>query len=87
MRKALTGKQLRVAAGKGLKVRYIENYYNPMDSHMNFNDECIMEEANVGYYIGNSDIELDWFKNNQSVEGDFDEGTFGVYPAKGVDYK
>lgn len=85
--KALTGKQLTIAAEKGLKVRYMEDFHNPMDSHMNFNEECIMEKANEGYYIGNSDIELDWFKEDQLVEGDFDEGTFGVYPVKGIKYQ
>ena len=58
-----------------------------MDSHMNFNDECVMEKASIGYYIGNSDIVPEEWGDEQAVEGDFPEGTFGAYPANGVDYK
>ena len=85
--KALTGKQLRIAAEKGLKVKYIEHYYNPMDSHMNYNDIYVMTKANTGYYIGNSDIDPEEWDEDQEVEGDFPEGTFGVYAVKGIKYK
>lgn len=90
--KALVGRELKVAALKKLKVRYIETYYSPYDSHMNYNHICIMdsvdtEESNQGYYIGNSDIDPDNFEDDDIIEGEFDEGTYGVYPVKGVSYK
>ena len=88
----LTGKELRIAAEKKLKVRYIEHYHNPHDKHMNFNADCVMEECGNNtdnyrsYYIGNSDICLDDYDDDQEVSGDFDEGTFEVRRAKGVKY-
>ena len=85
-RQLLTGRQLRIAAEKKLKVRYVENYYSPYDEHMNFDDECVMEEAVIGYYIGNSDIEPEDFSDDEFVGGDFPEGTFGVYAVEGVKY-
>lgn len=87
----LTGKELKIAAEKGLKVRYIEQYYNPQDRHMNFNADCVMEKCNNcededSYYIGNSDIDLYQYAYNERVCGEVDEGTFEVRRAKGVKY-
>ena len=87
MKSTLTGKELRIAAEKGLKVRYIELYHNPMDGHMNFNRECVMERIDKdNYYIGNGDICLKDFKDDDLVSGDFPEGIFDVQRAKGVKY-
>jgi hypothetical protein len=86
-RRPLTGKELRVAAEKHLPVYYVEEYPNPMDSHMNFHNKCWMKPANAGYYIGNSDINPEYYKDEDIVEGDFLEGTFGVYAIKGIKYE
>lgn len=83
----LTGRELRVAAKKKLKVRYVETYHNPHDSDKDYDSICVMEEANVGYYIGNSDIEPDVFSDSEDVQGDFDEGTYAVYAVDDVEYK
>lgn len=83
---ALTGKELKFAAEHKLKVRYMESYLNPMDSHNNFKGVCIMEPANVGYYIGESDIVPEDFKDTDIVTGEFPEGTYGVYKVPGVKY-
>jgi len=88
----LTGKELRIAAEKGLKVRYIEHYHNPQDRHMNYNADCVMEKCDSSnfpndYYIGNSDICVDEYADDAEVYGDFDEGIFEVRRAKGVKYE
>ena len=85
--KTLTGKELRFAAENGLKVRYVEKYHNPMDKHMNFNSDCSMERIDKdNYYIGNGDICLADYKEDDLAEGDFPEGVFEVKGAKGVKY-
>lgn len=83
----LTGKELKIAAEKKLPVRYVESYLNPEDDHMNYDDVCVMEPANMGFYIGNSDIQPNDFKDGQTVSGEFDEGSYGVYAVEGVEYK
>jgi hypothetical protein len=84
----LTGKELKIAAKKGLKVRYVERYYNPMDSHMNYNRICKMTPAAEGYYIGNSDIEVDCWKDDDIIDFiEFGEGDFGVYAVPGTKYE
>ena len=91
--KTLTGKELKIAAEKRLKVRYIEKYFNPQDRHMNYNGDCIMrkckedDENDDSYYIGDSDICLDEYDDNDVVCGDFPDGTFEVRRAKGVRYE
>lgn len=89
----LTGKELRIAAEKKLKVRYVEKYYDFSISNRNYNKECIMEKADTedaadgSYYIGDTDIFVDEWKDNEEVIGDFDEGVFEVRRAKGVKYE
>lgn len=83
----LLGRELKIAAEKKLPVRYVELYHNPQDSHMEYDGVCVMEPANVGFYIGNSDICPDDFKDDALVGGDFGEGRFGVYAVEGVEYK
>lgn len=85
--KVLTGKELKIAAEKGLKVRYVVKMHNPQDNHMNFNEDCVMEKIRENdYYIGNADISLNEFEDDAEVLGDFDEGTFEVRRSKGVKY-
>lgn len=86
MKRILTGKELKFAAVNGLPVWYEEKYHNPYDKHMNFIGKCIMEEAEVGYYIGNSDIDTDDFQDDDMVSEDFEEGTYKVCAIKGVNY-
>ena len=81
MSRTLTGKELRFAAKHRIPVRYIERYDNPQDRHMNFNGICVMEPAKVGFYIGNSDIDPSAYKDDEPVEGTFEEGTFAVKAA------
>jgi hypothetical protein len=83
----LTGKELRFAAEREIPVLYEEKYYDPSDRHMNFNGECVMTPANVGYYIGNSDINPQDFDDDEPVAGDFPEGTFRVSAVKNQNYK
>jgi hypothetical protein len=85
--RALTGKELKIAAEKGLLVRYKEDYYSPMDEHKNYNDICVMEKAAFGYYIGPADIDPEEWGAKQKVEADFDEGFMGVYTVDGIKYK
>lgn len=89
--KTLTGRELRIAAEKKLKVRYVEEYYSPEDRHMNYNGDCVMSKCDSdpdnSYYIGNSDISLDDYEDDAEVIGDFPEGTFEVRRAKGVKYE
>jgi len=85
----LTGEELRIAAEKGLKVRYVVTFYNPEDRHYNFNKDCIMEKTSGNdeyYYIGDSDICLGNYRSDEKVTDDFDEGHFQVRKAKGVKY-
>jgi len=87
----ITGRELRIAAKKGLMIRYVEKFYNPEDKCKDFDDYFIMEKCNSVdldmYYIGNSDISLEDFKDDDIVAGDFPEGFFEVRRAKGVIYK
>lgn len=85
-RETLTGKELRYAAEHKLKVRYVERYHDPREKDKEYNRETKMEPANVGYYIGHSDINPDEFEDDQPVAGDFDEGYFAVYKVPGVVY-
>jgi hypothetical protein len=91
--KTLTGAELRIAAYKKLKVRYVEQYYNPQDRHMNSNCDCVMTECGNNtkeehtYYIDNSTITLEDFEDDADVIGEFPEGTFEVRRAKGVKYE
>lgn len=83
-RRALTGRELRVAARKGLRVRYIEHPFDPTDYRLN--EVAVMEKANVGYYVGPSDIDPDEYRDDELVEGETDTCTFGIYAVPGVDY-
>lgn len=85
-KRVLTGKELKIAAEKRLKVYYIEHYYNPLDKHLNFKGECYLEKANIGYYVGNSDINPEDFKDGALVMGDFFEGYYEVCVASKVRY-
>ncbi len=85
--RTLTGKELRYAAAHKVAVHYEEKYRNPQDRHMNFKGTCVMQEARQGFYIGNSDIDPDEFKDGQLVEGDFPEGTFKVCALPGKIYE
>lgn len=85
--RVLTGKELKVAAKKGLRVRYVESYFDPQEKHRRYNKICKMEKAKVGYYIGNSDIDPDEYLDRQLVAGDFGDGLFGVYAVEGVKYE
>lgn len=80
----LVGKELRIAAKDGLEVRYQENYHDPAQEAVD--EVCVMEPARYGYYIGPSDIEPDFFEDNEAVAGDFIEGDFKVLAVSGVDY-
>lgn len=83
----LTGKELRFAAENQIPVFYEETYENPQDRHMNFKGVCVMQQANCGYYIGNSDIDPDDYKDDDRVEGEFGEGTFRVCGIVGKNYQ
>jgi hypothetical protein len=82
----ITGKELKYAAAHMLRVRYVEQYHNPQDSHMNYDGVCIMKPANVGYYIGNSDIDPSAWSDDDAVTADFGEGVMYVYAVPGVNY-
>ncbi len=81
----LIGSELRVAAIKKLPVRYIERYYDP--SQPWYDETVIMEKANVGYYIGPSDIDPNEFGDDDRVAGEFPEGNFEVCHVSGVKYE
>lgn len=82
----MTGAELKFAAANGIPVFYEETYHNPKDEHMNFQAECVMEEAESGYYIGNSDINPDDFADDALCDGEFGEGTFRVSSIPGQRY-
>jgi hypothetical protein len=84
MPRLLTGAELRAAAEKGLPVRYVERTYDPHEP--NFDAVVTMTKANVGYYIGHSDIDPDDFEPDAEVALDWPEGTGGVYAVRGVKY-
>lgn len=83
----LTGAELRQAAKLGIPVIYTETYHNPQDHYMNFHGECVLKKASSGFYIGNSDIDPNEFKDEQLVQGEFPEGTFQVCAAEGQSYQ
>jgi len=85
-KRILTGKELRIAIAKRLKVHYTEKYYSPLDKHLNFKGECILEKAKIGYYIGNSDIDPADYKNDDDVAGEIYGGYFEVCTASKVKY-
>lgn len=82
----LTGKELRYAADNGLQVHYVEEYHDPHCVGMNYNGVCVMEKAPNGYYIGQSDIQPEFFADDDEVHEVFDEGEFTVYAVDGVNY-
>lgn len=85
--KCLTGKELRFAAENNLPVRWVYKEPNPDDKWKNENVVCVMEKANVGYYIGNSDIVPDDYTDDEEVNiTDGDGVHFEVRPVKGVKY-
>ena len=86
-KRALTGKELKFAAENKLQVRFVETYHNPHDEHKNYDDVCVMEEANIGYYIGDSDIVPSEYGDNEEVRCNFDEGVYVVYAVPGVKYE
>ena len=86
-RRILTGKELRIAGKKHLPVYYIE-LHPGYDTHYNFRGKCFLEEANEGYYIGNSDIDPKLWKDNDEVSGDDIDGTtFKVCAVEGIKYE
>lgn len=85
-KRVLTGKELKIAAIKRLRVYYIEHYYNPQDKHLSFKGECLLEKANIGYFIRNSVINPENFKDSALVKGDFCGGYFEVCAASKVRY-
>lgn len=86
-KRLLTGKELRFAAQYGLPVYYQELNENPMKKHKNYKSVCIMEKANIGHYIGNSDIDVDAFEDDEIVKDYYSEVHIAVYAVKGVIYE
>lgn len=82
--RVLTGKELKIAAERGLRVRYVDHPYDPSDSKIN--RICVMRPATYGYYIGPSDINPDDYAPYESVYEDYGAGERWVYAVDGVDY-
>lgn len=83
----LTGSELRIAIANKLPVYYVETYDNPQDSHMNYSGVCKITPATVGYYIGNSDIQPEDYRDEDSVESVFPEGSMSVHRVIGISYR
>ena len=87
MAKCLTGKELKIAAEKKLPVRWVYKEPSAYDKYKNENIVCVMEPANIGYYIGNSDIVPDDYGDHEEINiTDGDGVHFEVRPVKGVKY-
>jgi hypothetical protein len=87
----LNGKELRIAADKGLKVHYVLNLHDPYDKNKNMSEDVVMERCTndddeYWCYIGDSDICIDDYSDEDKVVEDFDEGIMSVHKAKGVKY-
>jgi hypothetical protein len=84
----LTGKELKFAAKNKIPVWYTERYFNQQDQHLNFHKEVVMEKAQGdSYYIGNSDITPNDYRDEDPVDSEFDEGVFSVRAAPGQNYQ
>jgi len=79
--KLLTFSEVRKAAEEGVPVWYEEKYHSKENSYMNYNAATTLEPADNGYYIGNSDIDLDLYKEDDEARGEFPEGVFAIYKA------
>lgn len=83
----ITGKELRAAALKKLPVYYIEEYYSPSDKHMSFKGKCVMKKISPDeFYIGNSDIDVSLWQDDELVRSDFNDGEYAVYKVNGIKY-
>lgn len=83
----INGKELRAAAEKGLPVYYTEEYYSPSDRHMNFKGKCVMKKITTDeFYIGNSDIDVSLWQDDELVSSAFNEGEYAVYKVNGIQY-
>jgi hypothetical protein len=90
----LNGKELRIAAKKGLKVEYVEEYAIPNTNGRirNRSQECVLEKVDNNIYaIGMSElnhINLNEYKDGEFVCGDFygEVGRYEVRKVKGVKY-
>jgi hypothetical protein len=83
----LTKKEVQFAAENRIPVIYKELYANSEDKHLNFHGVCTLEKASKGWYIGNSDIDLENWKENDFISGDFPEGKYSVHAAPNQKYK
>lgn len=80
----LTGKELRFAAEHHVPVRYVERPFDPSDE--GYDGVTALIPANVGYYIGPSDIDPEEWDDEEKVEAVTDTCEFGVYAKPGEVY-
>jgi hypothetical protein len=85
-KRVLTGKELKVAAIKRLQVYYIEKYYNKLERHLNFKGTCNLEKSIKGFYVNNSIIDPNKYKDNDPVCGEFFGGYFEVCALAKIKY-
>lgn len=81
----LTGRELKIAAERGLRVKYRRYGYDPQTPDMRWTGK--MEKAKYGYYIADSDIDPDMFEDDEKVRYDDVDSYIGVYKVKGVNYE
>ena len=81
----LTGRELKIAAERGLRVKYRRYHLDPCIPDMRWTGK--MEKAKTGYYIADSDIELEWFKDDEKVSFEDVDSYVRIYKVKGVNYE
>jgi hypothetical protein len=79
------GRELKIAAQKGLRVRYVE-FHNGINAPY-YDGVTVLEKAKAGYHIGPSNADLDLWDDDEPATGKFPEGYFLIYSVFGIEYK
>lgn len=78
--------ELRYAAENNVPVWMRLIHYNPHDKHKNQDEKVVLEKATTGWYIGNTDIDLDIFQDDELVSLDLGDSFIVVYKITGLKY-
>jgi hypothetical protein len=81
----LTGKELRTAAEKGLRVKYHRYHDDPSIPDKKWSGK--MEKAKLGYYIADTDIDVEFLEDDESASFEGIDCWEMVFKVKGVEYK
>ena len=85
MDRLLTGRELKIAAEKKLRVRYVEFLRHVCEPI--FDGVIVLEKTQYGYLFGDISINLENWQDDRLACGILPNGFFCVYTVFGIDYR